>query len=84
MDCGGSAAEKPPDAVGQAHALGLGCNTVGGDWPAAVIGDDRSSEATGVLAGSALSDLHAVDLMVILVFSRPLVQLRGVWRLGRG
>jgi hypothetical protein len=65
MDCGGSAAEQPSDAVGQILALGLGCNTVGGNWPAAVIGDDRSSEATGVPAGSALSALHAVDLLVV-------------------
>ena len=65
IDCGDSAAEQPSDAVGQARDLGLGCNTVGGNWPVAVIGDDRSSEATGVPAGSALSALHAVDLLVV-------------------
>jgi hypothetical protein len=32
MDSGGSAADQLSDAVGQAHALGLGCNTVGGNW----------------------------------------------------
>jgi hypothetical protein len=79
MDCGGSAAEQPSDAVGQPHALGLGCNTVGGNRPAAVIGDDRSSEATGVPAGSALSALHAVDLLVvILAFNWTLVEVDGV------
>ena len=78
-DCGGSAAEQRWDAVGRAHTLGLGCNTVGGNWPAAVIGDDRSSEATGVPAGSALSALHAVDVLaVILTFDWTLIQVGGV------
>jgi hypothetical protein len=80
MDCGGSTTQLASDAVGQANALGLGLrNTMGGNRPAAVIGDDRASETTGAPAGSAVSALHAVDLrVVILTFKWTLIEAGGV------
>jgi hypothetical protein len=79
LHCGGSAAEQPSDAVWQVRVLGVGCNAVGGLGPAAVIGDDRSGQATGVSAGSPLSALRAADLLVvILTFNWILVEVGGV------